>query len=220
MNRLVKSRCDGFLQKLVADPLCSRLFGQPVSLDTDAALQEYRRICPRPMCLADVKRDMANGKKSLDDWIGDMQLIFDNAIRYNEGTGTAWIAETAQYYRKKLAKFARLVRISSETGYADQVNIAYAKYLDLLSKPPTSAKIESSLVGVEKMGPDFELQSLAILTQKLTKCAQAGQIKRLRELIPSVKPDSKGNISVDMANLAPEEVRRLWEFVREVESRK
>ena len=86
------------LEKLMNHPL-SVAFAKPVDPERDN-LPKYSRVVRTPMDLFTVKKKLeSNEYKSIDDFVDDINLIWENAIKFNGKK--ALISQCAQELAKK-----------------------------------------------------------------------------------------------------------------------
>jgi E1A/CREB-binding protein len=78
----IRTRCTPVLKKLM-DAEYGWIFKQPVD-PVDLNLPDYFDVVKKPMDLGTVKKKLDNSVyRDIDEFIGDVRLVFDNAILYN-----------------------------------------------------------------------------------------------------------------------------------------
>jgi hypothetical protein len=202
----------------MADPLCSNLFLYPVNLPTEAQNAAYRSVVTKPMDLTTLSSKLKDSGhyRSVQDWAADFSLIFDNAILFDQNL--SYVSGVADYYKTKLTKFVERVTVPSEAEYATRLSFAAAAFADLLARPPSGLHLKSDLVGIDEMGQAFDEPALELLARKLSKLVIDGDNRDVLTVIPDRKPDSKGNLDLDVGMLSSTELKALWAYVREKEN--
>ncbi|KAK8886009.1 hypothetical protein M9Y10_041468 [Tritrichomonas musculus] len=122
------------------DDKLSLLFKDPFHPDKEIQ-DEYYSIIKKPMDLSTVMRKLKeNAYISIGDWSDDMNLIFDNAIKYNGESSL--VGSIALYLKQKFEKKKKSIENLNSRNYEDQI-IAYTRELNqTLLKPPDSLSVE------------------------------------------------------------------------------
>jgi hypothetical protein len=210
MHRWQQDQCLDCTRRFVGDPLCAFFFLNPVDLGSDSANAEYRQVVRSPMDLTTVQSRLREREYvTVQSWAADFALIFDNAIKFDQNI--SFISGIAQYYKQKLQKHAARIALSSDGDYIKRFGIAFAAYLDVLSKPPPS--LTTSVAPVDAVGGAFEEHSLDLLAQKLNKMMSEDVNRELMRLLGVTE---KGE-EIDVGSLSHDDVKALWAFVREKE---
>lgn len=78
----IRTRCSPVLKKLM-DAEYGWIFKQPVD-PVELNLPDYFDVVKKPMDLGTVKKKLDNSVyRDVDEFIGDVRLVFDNAMLYN-----------------------------------------------------------------------------------------------------------------------------------------
>ena len=83
INQEFEKRCMAFMKELKKKPF----YSQFEKLGPDLVNSpEYKQLCPHPMDYATVIMNLSSHNyHNYRDWVKDMYLIYDNAIKFNEG---------------------------------------------------------------------------------------------------------------------------------------
>jgi hypothetical protein len=104
------------------------LFHYPVDL---IAFPMYKDYVRKPMDLTTVSKKHERGEyKSFDEWYDDMNLIFSNSLKFNEGSAliTAYTTECRELFKKEVKKVDQPSRKLKE-----YMNIQLTKMTKLIS---------------------------------------------------------------------------------------
>jgi hypothetical protein len=226
MRRHLYDQCVEFTRKCQADPLFALLFVAPAeNALSEEGKAEYRQLIPRPMDLATISanlRQEAPHYKTAQQWADDFALIFANAIRYDAHVGATWITGVAQHYAQKLRRFAAGLTVASDADYAGRLGAAYARYLEVLGRPPAALAGAAAAAPrpLEDCDGPFEEHALALLAKRLNKLLEEGVDGVAAEALALLPPDAAagdGELCVDLGALPAQARKALWELVRRKE---
>jgi hypothetical protein len=201
------------------------MFSHP-AIDSRSSKEKdiYKRLIQNPIDLTTIsvrlKQDPIKDPyyKTFKDWSNDFSLIFSNAITYDRETGPTWMTGLAQYYKHKLQKFIDHMSVSSDSDFTSRLGIVYARYLDVLSRPPSGTKFKTEEPPIEEYTGPFEEYSLSLLMKKLNKVMQKSNVvHELLALLPERLVQGSGDLNIDVGTLSQEERKILWDFVRKKE---
>jgi hypothetical protein len=224
MRRQLYEQIMEFTKKCQADPLFALLFLTPAenTLSEESKLS-YRRVIPRPMDLTIIFNNLRQEipyYKTVQEWANDFRLIFENTIEYDAFVGTTWITGIAQHYQHKLHKFLANLTFASDAAYAARLGTAYARYLELLARPPGGSGLVSAQRPIEECDGSFQEHTLSLLTKRLNKLIDAGGEAvgaEIAALLPPEMTGGEGELSVDVGALSAQNRKVLWDFVQKKE---
>ena len=108
MNDFERRKCLELTNKMLHMDLC-KPFKEKVDPIRDGA-PNYNEIVKHPMDLGTIRKNLNNGEyKQLDEWADDVNLVWHNAILFNnEGTLIHLMAkEMEMWFKKKLERMPR-----------------------------------------------------------------------------------------------------------------
>ena len=143
MNEFEKRKCLELTNKMLRKDLC-RLFKEKVDPERDGA-PDYYTIIKHPMDLTTIRKKLnANEYRSIDQWAGDVNLIWKNAKIYNiEGSIIHFIAkELEEWFARKLIQLPR----NKDEEWMLQLRKSSTALMRLASHPPSSIVPMSNLV--------------------------------------------------------------------------
>jgi hypothetical protein len=110
-----RRRCVEITQSLI-DDIYSFPFRRPMNPADDHS-RDYYKVIQRPMDLTTVMKNIETGKYTkTEEWQEDINLIWANALTYNEHTSWYWAA--AEKMKKRFAKTIQQWAMSDEERWA------------------------------------------------------------------------------------------------------
>lgn len=209
-------QCLTITKEIRAHPL-SVLFREPFKADKNT-MKEYLSHISKPMDLLTVQENLESKRySSFKYWANDMDLIFENAIKYNDSESL--VGGIAIYLRKIVQKKIFDMKISKHEDVYDIVLIKMLKKIEKISK-------EIDKIGSEKRNSKINndneqddtltiISKLDWLTDKLNQIAEAGNadkiIEELNKCNLNIKDVSNGDI--DLAKMSRKTIDALIKFV-------
>ena len=175
----LSKRCRTITEKFINDPL-AMLFLAHYEPPEDIA-EAYHAKVSTPMDLATVKMKLQNeGYTNHEEWVRDMNLIFDNAINFNGDTSV--IGGVALYFKRKLDRYVQRFELSNTRNFEAKLIEAYRNLQNTIQAIPAEMGIA---VEPEEPCPaldDFTVARFESLKQKLGEVVAAGKMEDVRGL--------------------------------------
>lgn len=166
MSESLPSQCLKITNDLINDQL-AMFFVNP-----EKRLQaEYTSKIKKPMELSTVRKKIKDNNYScFQEWVDDMNLIFDNAINFYERNSL--IGGVAVYLQKQFSKKIREIETMNLRNYENQL-ISLGKELEqVLKKPPLTLNVVCSYEMNSKDSEDFTVSRIKNLMDKIQKMAR------------------------------------------------
>ena len=192
-------------------PACS-IFRDPVDPERDI-VPTYFDVIKNPIDLGKIKKRVyENYYQNIDDWVKDINLVFDNAILFNGQYSV--ITNIAQCMKAKFEKKYHKLFIRPEEWNA-RINEIFSKLNIQMKLAPGILKREFE--GKRFTGPmtPRELQKLADSASSLTDINEVLQMVQLLNAF-GIKLDSKkDDVSVVLKNIPNDAQQALLTFVKD-----
>ena len=207
-------QCLAITKDIRSQPL-SVLFREPFKSDKNT-MKEYLSQISKPMDLQTVQETLeAKGYPNFKSWANDMDLIFENAIKYNNSESL--VGGIAIYLRKIVQKKIFEMKV---TMYDDIYNIVLVKYLK---------KIENISKEIDKIGSGKRnsknnkeqdeslliVEKLDWLKDKLNNIAESGNSDKIIEELNKCDLDLCDNEDIDLAKMNRKTIDSLIKFVEQ-----
>ena len=209
-------RCKNITNQFYDDPIGS-IFREPVKF------KEYTRIIQKPMDYSQIKSKLENNQyKNLSEWVDDFHLIYNNAVKFNQGDkDSEYICGIAQYFLKKFDKIVSdLQKTLSSSRYIQEINSLHARYLEILSQAPKD-EYPTQQVSIDKIGPGFEESAHLYLTQQLNTYSTPQNALELYQLVGEYqgKVKAEGKVyKLELESFSQETISKLWDWVHKQEA--
>ena len=145
--------CAQIVEEIINHP-ASSLFRKPVD---PAVLPDYYKIISNPQDLEGTLNNLKNNEiRSVSQFKRQMNLIWDNAIKYN-GINS-WTAILAQHCKKMFEKQMKIKVPQSNTQWLEDINLYQNKLNQLTGRPPSNLA-KSAPIPMLEMGDEKPLSS-------------------------------------------------------------
>ena len=208
----LSKRCRTITEKFINDPL-AMLFLAHYEPPEDIA-EAYHAKVSTPMDLATVKMKLQNeGYTNHEEWVRDMNLIFDNAINFNGDTSV--IGGVALYFKRKLDRYVQRFELSNTRNFEAKLIEAYRNLQNTIQAIPAEMGIA---VEPEEPCPaldDFTVARFESLKQKLGEVVAAGKMEDVLAILRLYDPDVLNGLhpKIDVARLSRHSLILLEELV-------
>ena len=183
--------CAQITQDLVAHPM-SGIFRKPV---TD---ERYLAEIPNPMDLETIKKKLKDGSYShYKEWMADVELIFDNSIRFN-GQETV-IGGVAMFMQQKARKMMSRLNWFNHQNFEERIRSIYCEVTKLTNEL-TNEQIETT--------PRYEIKELNDALNALPETGEVEQILKKGGEQRILKKAKDG--VVDLDHLSRKTLDTLW----------
>ena len=133
---------------------------------------DYNLKVKKPMDLCTVRKKIKDNNYScFQEWVDDMNLIFDNAISFN-GENSLF-GGVAVYLQKQFGKKIREIETMNLRNYEDQLISLGNKLEQVLKKPPPTLNVTCSYEMNSKDSEDFTVSRLKSLREKIIKMVES-----------------------------------------------
>ena len=174
------------ITKEFTDEPLSIMFQRPVESDKKTTPEYHTRI-KKPMDLSTVKKNIKDNKYSCyQEWIDDMNLIWDNAVEYN--TAESVIGGVAIYLKKKFQKRIMMLDASNLRNYEAHLVKLTKDIQNILSNPPQSFNVQQQTNWCDKVGP-FSLDRIQKIMDGVGKLDEQGKTDEILEIISTYEHD-------------------------------
>ena len=133
LSKFKQSKCLEITDKLISWPICLP-FIEMVDPERDGA-PDYFDYIKNPMALDEVKKKLNNNEyESVQAWEHDVNLIWENAKKYNgeDTLFTHMAMEAALWFKDKMKRFPS----TQEEDWTAKIQRTTKKLLEVLSHPP------------------------------------------------------------------------------------
>ena len=183
--------CSEFTKDLINHPM-SGIFRKPV---TD---ENYLSVIKHPMDLDTIRKKIKeNVYKSLNEWKSDVNLIFENAIKFNGEESIS--GSIALYFKQKVEKKYRKFELFNVQNYEERLRDLFRKIEKEMEKL-TNEKIEKT--------PKYSIQNLCLALNKLSETTEAEKIIRAAGDQKVLK--KYRNMPLNLDGLSRKTLDQLW----------
>ena len=181
MSESLPSQCLKITNDLINDQLAMH-FAYPYNPESKKLQADYNSKVKKPMDLSTVRKKIKDNNYScFQEWVDDMNLIFDNAIIFNERNSL--VGGVAVYLQKQFNKKIREIETMNLRNYENQL-ISLGKDLEqVLKKPPLTLSVTCSYDMSSKDSEDFTVSRIKNLLEKLKKMAENHDIEVILKCI-------------------------------------
>jgi hypothetical protein len=205
-----------FTDSILKHPL-SAPFRAPVDIDK-SAIEHYRACCPDPMDLSTVNKKLKSQQyPSLKTWWADMNLIFDNAIRYNSAGSV--IGGMAQYLKRQVEKKIQTLLCNNPRNYEARLFELTKTIRDLLDEPPGTLHLTPVPTETFPLLEDFTADRIEALLAKLNAEVRAGKLADIEAVLEKCgeRMPSRESPELDLAGISRRGLHALEQYVSEHE---
>lgn len=189
------------ITKEFMDDKLSSLFLEPFHPDKEIQ-KEYYSIIKKPMDLSTImSRLKENSYLSIGDWSDDMNLVFENAIKYNGEDSL--VGSIAVYLKKKLEKKKKTLENLNSRNFEDQI-INYTLMLNqALSNPPDPISVQASDQSAIKKLENFSTSKFEEIRHKLEFLIEENRSDQIINCLNNTcnELNSKADQKIDIAKL-------------------
>lgn len=201
------------ITKQFMDDKLSGFFIEPFHDPDKAVRDDYYSIIKKPMDLSTIMKKLKeNNYVCISDWSNDMNLIFDNAIKYN--TDKTLIGNIAIYLKRKLEKKIKNIENLNSRNYEDQIINFTLELNQTLLNPPESISVETDDQSTIEKLEEFSTTRINELKNKLESLIKDNKedqiIKCLNDAGNNFAPGKKQQI--DVAKLGRNSLLKLEEL--------
>jgi len=215
-------------------------FNEPVDAEA-LKLADYHKVITRPMDLGTVKRRAQAGEYTqAEEVLADVQLVFENAMRYNPVGSDVWVMAASLHEKfHEVWKAKAPSRFVEEEAAAKQEEQAAARRLGELQRTRDLASYRLKCQELQKFLGDLETrlgdvnQQLVISCEDLEPDEKAqlsdalnglpadlmdGAVnivaRRHADVVASASPSAAGEVRLPVETLDPVTLRLLQRYVR------
>jgi len=157
--------------EMIRNPL-SQYFIEPFVPDKSIS-KEYNAIVKIPMDLSTVKKRVSEKKyKAFNDWVNDMELIFNNAIAFNREQSL--LGGVALYLKKVFGKRIESLRDTNSRTIESKIISCQNNITSLLSNPPNSSGVMSAKPLPKINNEKYNIKTLRKLMNDLNQICLEG----------------------------------------------
>ena len=208
INQEFEKRCMAFMKELKKKPF----YSQFEKLGPDLVNSpEYKQLCPHPMDYATVIMNLSSHNyHNYRDWVKDMYLIYDNAIKFNEGK-IIYMCKISALFRKKVEKFAKLLDNMNQRNFEQNLFNAYRELKNLLQNYPSDyfPKFDPT-----PQTEPFDKKRISALTHSLNSVAKTKKNELLSILNDHQFTAIKEDGTIDLSLAGRDLLLELEKFVK------
>ena len=214
-------------------------FNEPVDAEA-LKLADYHKVIARPMDLGTVKRRAQAGEYAqAEEVLADVQLVFDNAMRYNPPGSDVWVMAASLHERfHEVWKLKVPARLAEEEAAAKQEEQAAGRRLGELQRTRDLAAYRLKCQELQKFLGDLETRLGDVNQQLVISCQDLGPhekaelsdalndlptdlmdgavnivARRHADVVASATPSAAGEVRLPVESLDPVTLRLLQRYV-------
>ena len=175
---------------------------------------DYRAKIKNPIDFNTVKKKLKDNEyKSFQEWVDDINLIYENAIEFNERSSVT--GGIAVYLQKQFHKKLREIEAMNVRNFENQIMLIGQRLESILKQPPPSFNVECKYDLDSLDSQDFDVPRINRIKQELEKFINDGKQNEILECINSSNSEYlyHSGEEIDLAHLGRNTLLALEKLV-------
>jgi len=200
----------------IKDPIAAP-FVDPIASDAHFAKEYFERI-KKPMDLTTIKRNLSDKfYSSIDQWVADFNLIFDNAVAFNGEEDI--ISSYAKYLKRKFAKRQKELLFQNTRTIEAEIIKLRNQLAVLLLNPPNNCGMKPTNQQLNIPVNEFSTGRIYNITEGLNKFIENADFLAEVKTILEMNDDSElTSTDVNLSRLGKNKLVALEGLLKKQES--
>lgn len=195
----------------VLPPLQRKLLENVFGKTDFEQLENYDEIIERRVNIAELKKKAKNNEYACDaEIMDDLNLMFDNCIKYWSSKEDLLYPSIAEYLKNKISKEYKKKQMFQSPF--SKLPHYYTRYIEILSQKASEISTEANVIDLSTLGSNFDVPMMKILVDKLNKISNKDTYNDLVEIL-QIEPKPEEGQVFELAHCTDDKIQALREYV-------